>query len=153
MNKVLVFLSASFLFGCTPGPSNGFNPEKLLGNWRHTDNKQIFYENWVSTNSAFQGTGFVVDKRDTIMIEHMQLLRVADSWNFKVQVSNQNNGESVVFEQASSDHNQIIFSNENHDYPQFITYELVSEDELDVQISGDQNGVARKQIFHFTRVD
>lgn len=153
MNKALIVLSLVTLCSCVHTANGSFDPKKLIGNWRHADNQQIFYENWVRVDNAFRGTGFVVDKRDTIMIEHMQMLEEDEIWNFKVQVSNQNNGESVVFEQSYADENQIVFANEDHDYPQFITYDLISKDELDVEISGDQNGVARKQIFRFSKVD
>ncbi|NQX92142.1 MAG: hypothetical protein HRT74_08495 [Flavobacteriales bacterium] len=141
--------------GCSTTPSeNGqFNSKELIGDWVYKDDTQVFYEHWEEVEKGLQGTGFVLDQGDTIMIETAQIAKRGNELVYSVKVNNQNKGEVVDFVEKASSEKVLILENMDHDFPQIIEYNLQKEDKLTVTISGEEDGNFRKTEFKFSRLD
>lgn len=132
---------------------SSFPIEKLTGKWEDISKDNAFYEEWrLAGEDSLSGKGFVLVQQDTVFIENLSMWKEDNGLcKFSALISNQNNGEQIVFEQTGAQDGRIIFENKEHDFPQRIIYELISNVEMHVLIDGQQNGDYHKQHFSYIR--
>jgi hypothetical protein len=132
--------------------TTSFPIEKLTGKWEDISKENAFYEEWrIADKDSLIGKGYVLIQQDTVFIENLRMWKENGICKFAALISNQKKGEQIIFEQTGAQNGRIIFENRQHDFPQRIIYELISNVEMHVLIDGQQNGDYHKQHFSFIR--
>ena len=67
-------------------------------------------------------------------------------------VKNQNAGLPVSFATKNISQTQLVFENQQHDFPQIISYTKINTDSLLAEIKGTKNGKERKEIVSMKRI-
>ena len=129
------------------------NPSWLIGLWENKTSKGSIYEEWVPANEyELLGRSFAVHGKDTAVFEKIRLVNEAEGMFYIPAVSNQNEGKPVRFGLTSITDKKLIFENPDHDFPQVISYTLITQDSIEAQISGSVQGEDRKKQFPMKRI-
>jgi hypothetical protein len=151
------------LSGCANAPSSKQNTNVtknsvqtarwLLGTWVSESERGASYEIWKQQDdTTFLATSFVVTNRDTIVTEHIKMVKDGDGVLYIPLVPDQNKGLPVTFKLVFMDSVKFIFENPQHDFPQTISYYHTSPDSLMAEISGTIKGEYQVQQFSMARV-
>ena len=125
----------------------------LIGEWQNISKEGIFTEVWIrKDDSTFSGISTFVIGKDTVLNELITLEEVKNELFYIPVVKNQNNGEPIPFKLTSITEKQLVFENPKHDFPQKITYSLVSQDSIYAEISGNNQGKAQSVSFPMKKV-
>jgi len=128
------------------------NPVWLQGTWEQQTDDGVFSESWQKvTDSAYHGVGMFISEGDTLFSERLSIYQSRSVWYYAALVSDQNAGETIVFELTSSKDSIMVFENRNHDFPQKISYHFISEDSVVAVVEGETKEGSRKDIFSMTR--
>ncbi|ESU22744.1 hypothetical protein FEDK69T_20040 [Flavobacterium enshiense DK69] len=120
----------------------------LLGEWGNTSAEGNLTETWKQENdSTFVGESFITAAIDTVFHENVVLQQKNDSLFYNVTVKGQNNDKPVAFYMTTANDEQVVFENPKHDFPNKITYSLISSDSLVAEISGMKDGKESKEMF------
>jgi hypothetical protein len=139
MKNLLLIIPIVLISGCKstyqlpkyPNTVEGFN--WLLGTWQ-VDDKPI-YESWVDKEDGqYYGTTYKVQDQDTIEIERIVLSSDSSSVFYLATVPNQNDGLPVPFKMVKVGKSSAYFENRKHDFPQYISYDLKSDQLIHVQL-------------------
>lgn len=124
----------------------------LIGTWENNSKQGNLSEIWLKLNdSIYSGHVFFIKGKDTLHFETIQLKQVDDNLRYSSTVKGQNNDLALEFKLTSETKNKLIFENSKNDYPQKITYKLISKDSLITIISGIQQGKASTENFPMKR--
>lgn len=127
--------------------------EWLIGTWENKTQWGIIYETWTKTNdNEFSGKTYIVKEQDTIVFENIRLVQEQDGLIYMPLVKNQNDGLPVRFTIKTISEKQMVFENQQHDFPQIISYKQISSDSLVAEISGTRNGQERRRVFPMNRL-
>lgn len=125
----------------------------LIGTWESRTPKGSMYESWTKVNdTSFSGKSFVLNGKDTIVSETIQLVEEQNSLVYIPTVKKQNGGLPVRFPLKTLSESSIVFENLQHDFPQVISYTKYGSDSLVARISGSRNGQNREQSFGMKRI-
>lgn len=125
----------------------------LVGTWENKTPRGSVFETWNKVNdNELSGKSYVLKEKDTIVFETIRLVKEESGLFYIPVVKNQNEGMPVRFSATTMSANQLVFENQQHDFPQVISYTKVGSDSLVAEISGTKNGQARKQTFSMKRV-
>ena len=121
----------------------------FIGEWGNKSKEGELTERWKKVNDSvyFGESYFVVNEKDTVFGEHVNLEDKNGKLSFIVTVPGQNDELPVTFEMTSSSENQIIFENPKHDYPNKIVYNKVGNDSLVAEIFGTKKGKMASEKF------
>lgn len=124
----------------------------LSGIWENKSPKVTLFEAWKITSSfEFTGKSYYLKGQDTILLENIKLIQEKNKLHYIPTVKNQNNGLAVKFQMTSITDSSVVFENQQHDFPQMISYKKISPDSLLAQISGRRNGQLKQQSFPMRR--
>ncbi|MET0759371.1 MAG: DUF6265 family protein [Flavobacterium sp.] len=113
----------------------------LVGEWGNTSKEGVLTETWTKENdSTFLGKTYFITGKDTAFTESIQLMQKKDQLLYIPTISDQNEGKHVTFTLTTSSDNQLVFENKEHDFPQKITYNKISNDSIIAEISGIKDG-------------
>ena len=125
----------------------------LLGTWEQKTAKKTIYEIWKrNSDSSYSGKSYLLKEKDAIVLETVSLLQEKGTLYYIPTVTNQNNSMPVPFKLTFFSANQLVFENPTHDFPQKITYKLISADSLQAEISGALNNKLQIRQFPMKRV-
>ena len=125
----------------------------LIGEWQNNSVEGNASEIWEKKNdSTFFGKNYFVLGKDTVSSETITLEQNGNHLFYIPTVSGQNFGKPVKFILTSFHSSQLIFENSKHDFPQKISYTLISKDSLLAEISGTVDGKRFSQKFPMARV-
>jgi hypothetical protein len=125
----------------------------LIGKWQNNSTAGYASETWDKKNdSTYFGQSFFVIGKDTVSSETISLEQNGNQLFYIPTVKDQNDGNPVKFLLTSSKNSQLIFENPTHDFPQKISYTLLSNDTLLAEISGTMDGKPNSQKFPMTRI-
>jgi hypothetical protein len=120
----------------------------LLGNWSAKMADGDLSESWKQLNdSTFQGGSFFIKGKDTLHFESITLQQKGEELFYNATVKGQNENKAVTFKLTTKTAKQLVFENPKHDYPQKITYTLITKDSLVAAISGIQLGKPSSEKF------
>ena len=126
----------------------------LAGLWKMETGRGTIYEEWkITGNNKLSGRSFRVNNTDTMVFEKLEIYLHDGKIIYSPVVRNQNNGQAVPFALVAVNDKQYVFENKEHDYPQRIIYNLVSEDSVHARIEGTRNGQERGSDFKYSRVN
>jgi hypothetical protein len=120
----------------------------ILGKWETKTADGNLSESWKQVNdSTFQGESFFIKGKDTLHFENITLQQKGEDLFYSATVKGQNENKAVAFKMTVGTEKQLIFENPKHDYPQKITYTLITKDSLVAAISGVQLGKPSSEKF------
>lgn len=160
MKNYIILISLAFLIGCDNSNNHGNgdaveqlkNAEWLLGKWVNTTDEGESVEIWEkASDSTFHGLNYFVMNGDTSFSEEIRLAVIHDTLYYIPIVRDQNSGQPIYFQLKSASADQLIFENEKHDFPQFISYTKVTGDSILAEISGEKSGIKKKVQFPMRR--
>jgi hypothetical protein len=134
-------------------PNKMAKAEWLLGSWGDTTPQGALSEKWEKVNdSVMHGESyFVVGGKDTVFAETIALTSEKGKLAYTVTVPGQNNEKPVRFDLTASTENQLVFENPQHDYPNKIVYNKITNDSLTAEISGMQKGKPASELMAMKR--
>ena len=152
--KRVVLLTVIGLFFCLHGFCQRLaDASWILGRWEQRTPKKVIYETWKSnSDSSYSGKSYLLKEKDTIVLETVSLLQKNGTLFYIPTVTNQNNSMPVSFKLTFFSENKLMFENPIHDFPQKITYVLISSDSLLAEISGTLNNKQQLRQFPMKRV-
>jgi hypothetical protein len=125
----------------------------LIGEWKNNSETEKVTEIWEKENdSVYAGKSYSLHNADTTSSERIRLEEHGDKLFYIPVVKNQNAGEVVKFTLVSWKANQLTFENPAHDFPQKISYSLITNDSLFAEISGMYKGKQQSEKFPMHRV-
>lgn len=110
-----------------------FNLSDLEGKWVSTDEENIFEESWKKQDGDMEGIGYSIVDGDTIDIEYLCIADRNGVLSYGALVSSQQ-PKTIYFECVQNNESTLVFENENHDFPQRITYHKSDSKSMDVKI-------------------
>lgn len=120
----------------------------LIGEWGNTSKEGILTETWTKENdSTFLGKTYFITGKDTAFTESIQLMQKEDQLLYIPTVSDQNEGKPVSFILTTSSENQLVFENKEHDFPQKITYNKITNDSIVAEIYGIKDEIESKETY------
>jgi len=129
------------------------NAEWLIGTWENKTQRGSVFETWTKISEVeLSGKSYILKEKDTIVFETIRLLQQQDSLFYIPKVKNQNGDLPVRFNAKTISDTELVFENQQHDFPQIISYTKINSDSLIAEISGTNNGKERKQTFPMKRV-
>lgn len=145
-------LSSSFFVRQSDMPE-GIHPDWIIGTWEMKTDKGSVFESWIKhENGNYEGTGYKLVNGEKRIRERIELI-VQDGIYFYIpSVPDQNDGAPVPFKCTLMTETEMVFENPQHDFPQRISYRLISETELLAEISGSFRGKQVTEQFPLTRV-
>ena len=126
-------------------------PGKLIeGTWKMvTKNGSIIGETWKKINdNYYQSTGFMIKEKDTVITERVALKRTSNGVFYTSAVEDQNNGQPVSFRLTSSNNNNFVFENREHDFPKRIVYDFTGDKTLHAYIDEGPEGKKRRHFYY-----
>jgi len=149
MLVMIMFTSATFQI-----KNNLTKVEWLIGTWENKTPRGSIFETWAKINgNKLSGKSYMIKEKDTIVFENISLLFENENLHYIPIVENQNNNMPVKFTANSITTEKMIFENQQHDFPQIISYHKINKDSLVAEISGQKNGKSKSQTFHMKRIN
>lgn len=135
-----------FLSGISSLLAQNTFPDFLIGTWKQEGKNN--YEHWDQLQkNHLRGFSYSY-KNDRIHVsEYLSIKKTKDSVFYGATVIGQNEGQEVLF-QLHQENNSYIFSNPKHDFPKYITYTLISPNNMTVVVS---DGGQKNITFYFTK--
>lgn len=111
-------------------------PAFLAGTWK-VANKES-YEHWDNTGgTALKGLSYKMVNGRVQVTEYLEMSFAKEHVFYYATVPSQNNGMSIPFKLVQADSN-FVFENNEHDFPNRITYQPVDSITIKVTVSGNQ---------------
>jgi hypothetical protein len=155
--KIIVLLFFAFSVSTVNAQSysdKDFKPlYSLQGLWKMETGRGPIYEEWnKKDDQKLTGRSYRINNTDTVVMERIELYISGNEIVYSPTVSNQNNQQPVSFKLISNAGGRFVFENKEHDFPQRIIYNLVSNDAVHARIEGVRNGQERGSDFRYSRV-
>lgn len=124
----------------------------LIGTWSNSVKDRRDFEEWRKyDDSTYIGRSYSIVGIDTVSSETIQVEERGGEVLYIPTVQGQNDNQPVFFKLTLSEPGKIVFENADHDFPQKITYQLVSSDSIVAEISGLIDGKLRANVFPMKR--
>jgi len=127
----------------------------ILGEWHQVTPEGHSIETWKrQSDSSFIGMAYFIVGKDTMLNEEIKLIQRGEDLFYIPLVKGQNKGLPVEFKSTHSESknpDEMVFENPQHDFPQKITYERMSEDYLVARISGMDSGKLKTREYPMIR--
>lgn len=109
----------------------------FIGEWENREKDGVMTERWQKLNdSVFTGESYFISGNDTMSSEKITIEQRGKGLYFIPTVRGQNNNQPVEFKLTESSPTHVVFENPKHDFPEKITYTLLTKDSLLAEISG-----------------
>lgn len=153
MRKSIWLLGLLLLAACaTDRQDDPF--EILSGHWVKQGNTAVIAEHWEQArDGAWTGAVYRIEAGDSLLVESLEIRAAGDSgFVYWAEVQGQNEGKSVPFDLKTYFPDSLfVFENANHDFPQKISYRLVTPDSLEI-VLGLLADSKKDRQFYFGRV-
>ncbi|MBK8703659.1 MAG: hypothetical protein IPN33_08520 [Saprospiraceae bacterium] len=125
----------------------------LIGSWKFTSEEGVIFENWrLAADTLLSGESGFFSGQDTIVNEHISLVKRGDDIFYIPIVYGQNEDKPTLFKLTSNKNNVLIFENPQHDFPKKISYALITPDSMVAEISGEMEGMMERQQYLYARI-
>lgn len=125
---------------------------RLQGSWAQPTDNGTLSETWKKINDTLlTGIGCLVFEKDTLFSERLRIYKNKGFWYYSAQVTDQNEGETIVFKLTSHENSAWVFENKAHDFPQNIHYQIINPDSLIATVTGKGKNGPRTEIFRMNK--
>ena len=151
------FIFLSLIFLSTSDSNAQGIPTELLdwkGTWYTIQKQDTLFERWeLSEDGSLKGESWVIKQtKDSIHSEFLRVYADAQSIIYEPTVKSQHGDKPMPFNLILQTSNYWMFYNEKNDFPKFITYKRISENQLKAVISNSDNlDKTNSMEFNFTR--
>ena len=109
----------------------------MIGTWKVEGEDQ--YEVWeTSKNNELIGYSYKLDNNEKTITETLSIKITDDQTFYEATVPDQNDGLTIRFTLNNEIKSYLSFENMEHDFPKLIQYKRISDDEIEVSVSGDK---------------
>jgi len=121
------------------------------GKWKmDTENSEV-YEEWKLVNeNELIGISYSIENGTKNINENLYLKKFADQWAYVAVPKNQNITLFALIEHSPK---KFLFENNEHDFPQKISYEFHKDGKMTTAIEGNVNGAIKRREFSFKIVE
>ena len=125
----------------------------LLGEWENKSDDGVLTENWEQSNdSLYKAVSYYVYNKDTLHSEQISLFQNGSEMIYSPVVKGENTGKPVDFKLTKITATELVFENAANDYPKKIVYRKITEDSLQLSISGLLKGRPGSENYPFSRI-
>jgi len=127
--------------------------DQLTGTWKNNGDKTITTEKWKRISpDTFEGINYVQNKNEDapIFSESLRILSMKGEVFYLAKVDH--NEMPVPFKLVTVSNDKFVFENQNHDFPQRMTYSFYSPDSLSVNARGYENNNIKEFTLSFKRI-
>ena len=124
------------------------NIQKLTGKWRVNEAEE--FEEWFpAENFPVKGVLYSGDgqKKENITIE-----KIGNDIIYKAKVFDENGPKILGFKMIKCNNNEITFQNDDHDFPNAISYKFKSANNIEAIVSGERDQQPIEMTLKFERV-
>ena len=128
----------------------------LTGKWSMQENGSTIVEQWSFFNGSLKCMSYQVKGNDTTLIENASISCIGGKSVFTYYPEKKDEEHTVKpvhFVLVSEENNKYIFENMEHDFPQRVVYQRVSETSCHAWIEGMENGKQQKIDFNYTKAE
>ena len=138
-NRAIMILGFSLMLGACSDPQ--YPLFRLEGKWYcKTPDGNWVSESWEKhSDDLMKGVGKEIKGEEESVTEYLELKRMGDGLIYSATVPTQNEGDPVEFICDSASVDFLRFSNPEHDFPKFITYQFVSATHMKVTVGNDSS--------------
>ncbi len=130
--KYFFLMATVILSSCQDSPGI---LKSIEGNWYCASEGVILKETWEAVGKGhLTGVGYKIEQGVESVEEYLELKNVEGNLTYIASVIKQNDGKPVSFSETSMTANSITFENPAHDFPQFISYEIIDAANMIVTI-------------------
>ncbi len=123
---------------------------RLEGTWLMKTKNGFIGEEWKKMDKFhLKSRGMFIKGTDTTLTEIVNLVKNNNGIFYISSVENQNNKRPISFRLASSDNDEYIFENPEHDFPKRIVYRFATPDSIHAYIDG--GSASKRQNFYYKR--
>jgi len=159
MNKVTFFL---IILCCVSSIHSLENTPKLndlhwlAGQWTGQMGNNLYMESWtINPAGRLEGKAYMKNHNGDIIFS--EVLRIDEIGNHIVYIVSVNNSNPVLFTLIEVTYKEgspaWVFKNQEHDFPQSITYRKKSPNSLHARVAGVQNGKKEYEEFLLKRAN
>ena len=125
----------------------------LLGKWENKSDEGNLLETWTKLNdSVFNGTAYFIKGKDTLHSEKMELTQKGEELVYVSNTKGQNNDKPISLLHNIEIEKPLVFENPKVDYPKKISYALITNDSIVIQISGNLNDKPSTSNYSFKKL-
>jgi len=124
--------------------------KKLVGTWQ-VEGENSFEEWKMALDSTFSALAYATENGDTLASERIRVVHQQGKWFYEATVAGQNDDRPVLFELVDRSDSILVFRNDQHDFPQEISYQVIDEKRMRATISGMINGEKKSYEFNYIR--
>lgn len=124
------------------------------GTWYTIQKQDTLFERWeIMEDGTLKGDSWVIKQnKDSIHSEFLRVYADAQTVIYEPTVKSQHGDKPVPFNMILQTSTYWMFYNEKNDFPKFITYKRISENQLKAVISNSDNPDKTNSMeFNFTR--
>ena len=113
-------------------------------------------EEWSAKGDMLKCKNYETKANDTMLLENSTITCIAGKTVFTyypILKDKKDTLQPVQFVLVSSEDNQFVFENKDHDFPQRVVYQKVNDKECHAWIEGTENGKQQKIDFHYTKAE
>lgn len=131
--------------------AQSFEKEILIGDWQNVKDSS-HHEVWLMSGDSLVGQGLQFKNGKINVWETLKIYSKENSLVYEADV--QGNSAVVVFKQNKAGKNEILFSNPEHDFPNFIHYDFSQANRLQVEVYNyDRSKVIKFEFRRLTKVE
>lgn len=153
----ILFIFLSLIFSsATESFAQGI-PSELLdwkGKWYAIQKQDTLFERWeLMEDGTLKGESWVIKQnKDSVHSEFLRVYADAQTIIYEPTVKSQHGDKPMPFHLILQTSSYWMFYNEKNDFPKFITYKRISENQLKAVISNSDNPDKTNSMeFNFTR--
>lgn len=120
--------------------------ELLEGNWENIKDSNKL-EIWEKNGLNLTGRSLTIEEGQEKVWEQLKIYNKAGVLTYEADV--EGNEAAVLFQMSFISENEVIFSNEQHDFPKHIHYRFINKDRLRVEVYAVKGG--KSLLFEFVR--
>lgn len=128
------------------------HPEKtfdlLTGSWQYRNNPE--FETWKKVGDAYTGEIYSVMNSDTIISQHLTILKENKTFVLVQQIILQPNLPQIRYQLTEVTSGRFVFTTRNESFPQNIIYEFKG-DSLEIIQGGKINGKEQSISFIYSK--
>lgn len=122
----------------------------LAGHWHGGSAGRVTEELWLPPSGGLMlGLNRDVSANGSAFFEYLRIEQTDEGIFY---VASPRGAKATAFKMVECSENKAVFENKTHDFPQRITYQLVTTDKLQVTISGDVDGKTESRGWSWTRL-
>jgi hypothetical protein len=131
----LVLMIFALLSSCGSEKSWNF----LEGTWKVETEGRTQFECWeVDKDGNFIGHSYEMMDGEKMIFENMTITEEGDDVFLNPIVEGQNDGNAINFKLNKEEEEWLSFENPEHDFPNTVRYQKVTDDRLNVEVLGSE---------------